>query len=122
VEQKVVVATPMSLISMLRAFAVGWRHERLAKNAEEVSKLGRELYERIRTLTEHFSTLERSIGATVKAYNNAVGCLETRVLVSARRFRDLGAAVGEPIEELNQVDSVPRHLQAEEFSLGPVVP
>jgi DNA recombination protein RmuC len=106
---------------MLRAFAVGWRHERLAKNAEEISDLGKELYQRIASLADHFAALERSIAQTVHAYNKAVGSLETRVLVSARRFRDLGAAGGEPIDELNQVDSVPRHLQADEFSPRPVV-
>src|SRR5205814_18596 len=111
----------MTLISLLRAVAIGWRQERLAQNAEEISNLGKELYQRICTLADHFVSLERSIGQTVQAYNKAAGSLETRVLVSARRFHDLGAAAGEPIEEPSQVDSVPRHLQAEEFSLQAVV-
>lgn len=115
VEQKVVVATPMTLISLLRAVAIGWRSQRLAKNAEEVSKLGKELYERISKLSEHFVGLGKNLRQTVDAYNKTTGTLESRVLVSARRFRDLGAAGGEEIETVNQIETVPRSIQSMEL-------
>ncbi len=115
VEQKVIVATPMTLISLLRAVAIGWRHQRLAANAEEVSKLGRELYERIVKLSEHFVGLGKNIRQTVEAYNRTTATLESRVLVSARRFRDLGAAGGDEIETLSSMEALPRTIQATEF-------
>lgn len=121
VEQRVIIATPMTLISLLRAVAVGWRQERLAENAEEVSKLGRELYDRLSKLAEYFGGLGRNLSQTVEAFNKAVGTLETRVLVSARRFRDLGASVGDDIDTLTQIDKTPRNLQAIEYVVATAV-
>jgi DNA recombination protein RmuC len=94
---------------------LGWRQERLAKNAEEISKLGKELYERISKLADHVVGLGRHLGQTVEAYNTAIGSLENRVLVSARRFRDLGASAGDEIEGLNPVEKSPRTTQAIEL-------
>jgi DNA recombination protein RmuC len=92
VEQKVLVATPVNLIGLLRAIAFGWRQEAIATNAKEISELGAELYKRISDLGGHWIDVGRSLNKAVEAFNSTVGTLETRVLVSARRFKDLGAA------------------------------
>ena len=106
VDQKVLVATPVTLIGLLRAIAYGWRQEAIATNAKEISDLGAELYKRIADLGGHWIDIGRNLSRTVDAFNSAVGSLESRVLVSARRFRELGAApsaldidVVEPVEK-----------------------
>ena len=75
--------------------AHGWRQERLTRNAEQVSRLGKDLYDRVRYLTDRMETLRGRLDATVRAFNDTVATYEGRVLVTARRFRDLGAATGE---------------------------
>jgi len=113
--RQVILATPTTLIAVLWAIAHGWREERLAENARAISELGRELHERLATLAGHFGKLKRSIDAVVAAYNAAAGSLETRVLVSARKLKELGATSTGEIAQLEQVDQVPRSPTAPEL-------
>jgi DNA recombination protein RmuC len=118
VNEKVIPATPTTLIALLRAVAYGWRQEALAKNAQEVADLGRQLYERIAKLGEHWSTVGDRLGKAVDAYNNATATLESRVLVSARRLKDLEAGSENiDIPPLDPVERTTRAIQAPEILL-----
>lgn len=116
VEDRIILATPTTLIALLRAVAYGWRHEKLAENAKEISELGRELHKRLSDMADHFSRLGRSLGSAVQSYNHAIGSLEHRVLPNARKFKDLGAvSQAAEIILLDPLDQSPRELQAPEL-------
>lgn len=104
----VVLATPTTLMALLRAVAYGWRQERLAAHAEEAGRLGKDLYERMAVLAEHVNDVGQALGKSVAAYNRAVGSLETRILPAARRFRELGVSSEKTIPILEPAEIVPR--------------
>lgn len=122
VDEKVLLATPTTLIALLRAVAYGWKQESLAENAREISELGRELYKRISDMAGHWTKVGKSLGSAVENYNRAVGSLETRVLSSARKFKELQAgAESVEIEIPLPVDQNARILQAPEFEADEIV-
>lgn len=113
-ERNVVLATPSTLIALLRTIAYSWRQEALARNAAQVHQLGRELYTRLSTLGEHWDKLGSSMGSMVQRYNAAVASLEGRVMVTARKFGELQGVADEMVAP-KQVEAVPRQLQAAEL-------
>jgi DNA recombination protein RmuC len=122
IDNGVILATPTTLIALLRAVAYGWRQEHLAQNARDISALGADLYKRLSDLGSHMDRLGSQLGKAVDSYNGAVGTLEARVLVSARRLRDLHAATGTAeLPEPSRLDQVPRSLQAPELQLAPAL-
>ena len=88
-EQGVIIATPTTLIALLRTVFYGWRQENLSKQSEKVRELGQDLYKRLLDMTGHWSRMGKSLAQAVDSYNKAIGSLETRVLVTARKFKDL---------------------------------
>ena len=115
-ERNVMLTTPMTLIALLRAVHYGWRQEKLAENAKQISDLGSELYRRVAKLGDHFARLGKSLGNAVDAYNEAVGSLERTVLPQARKFKDLHAAPGDrDIPLLDPLEHTTRNLQAPEM-------
>ena len=122
VQERVMLATPTTLIALLRAVAYGWRQESLARNAQAISALGRELYKRLADMAGHLARVGKSLGGSVEAYNAAVGSLERRVLVSARKFRELEATPENlELEPLQPIENAPRLLAAGELT-GAAIP
>jgi len=118
VNQQVILATPTTLIALLRAVAYGWRQETIAESAKAISDLGRELYGRLATLTEHFAKVGRGLETAVRSYNETVGSLETRVLPSARKFRDQGISPASELAELPALERGVRPVTAPELTGG----
>ena len=119
VSQGVIIATPTTLIALLKAVSYGWRQEQMAENAHEVSNLAKSLYDRLRVFTNHFDDIGRNLDRALDAYNKGVRSLETRVLVAARRFKERGAIAGEEIEILEPVDKAARPLSFDDGGLFP---
>lgn len=109
---RVIVATPTTLIALLKTIEFGWRQEAITQNAEEVQKLGRELYERIAIMGDHFAKLGTGLESAVSAYNKTLTSIETRVLVSARKINELGAGSDKKTPELEPIEQRPRELPA----------
>jgi DNA recombination protein RmuC len=118
VNQQVILATPTTLIALLRAVAYGWRQETIAESAKAISEDARELYGRIAKFTDHVAKVGRGLETAVGAFNEAVGSLETRVLPSARRFRDHGISPAAEFAPLHQVDRSVRPVTAPELVSG----
>lgn len=113
VDHGVILATPTTLIALLKAVAYGWRQEALALNAKEISALGRTMHERLSKLADHFSALGKSLNSTVDHYNKAIGSYETRVMSTARKFEELKAAPeGTTLPDLEVIDKTTRPLLA----------
>jgi DNA recombination protein RmuC len=122
IQKRVVFATPTTLIGLLWAAAFGWRQEQVEKNAQAVSEQGRLLYDRMRTFAGHFAEVGSNLKRAVDTYNRATASMESRVLVAARKFKDLGAATGDDIAELETIDEVPRSPRPEDQELLPLKP
>jgi DNA recombination protein RmuC len=113
VTQRVIPASPTTLIALLKAIAFGWNQEKLARNAKEISSLGKELHDRLRSLGKHFEAVGRGLDRAVESYNMAVGSLETRVMVSARKFAELGSPVIDELPPMTVIDTTTRNLTLE---------
>ena len=111
--QNVIIASPASLMALLKAASYGWRQEAIADNAREISQLGQELHARLGVMADHLARLGKSLGSATDSYNSAIASFESRVLVSARKFKELGATSREAeIIELRAVDGGTRRLQS----------
>jgi DNA recombination protein RmuC len=112
----ILLASPTTLIALLRSVALTWRQEQIAENAQAISDLGKQLYERMRTLADHLTGVGKGLETATLAYNRAAGSLETRVLPAARRFKELGAATGNDIPVLEPIEVAPRALTAPDLA------
>lgn len=119
INQRVIIATPTTLIALLKAISYGWQQEQRAANADEVGKLGKELYDRLRTFINYFADIGRNLDRALESYNKGVGSLEARVMVTARKFKERGAIAGEEAEILEPIDKSTRVLNLDEGGLFP---
>jgi DNA recombination protein RmuC len=113
--RNVMLASPSTLMALLRAVAYGWQQEKIARNAQEISDLGRQLYDRIRVMAGYFEDVAKGLTRSVEAYNRAIGSLESRVLVTARRLKDTGISASEALPDLSPIDQSARPLGAPEL-------
>ncbi len=108
IEQRVLLATPMTLVALLKAVAVGWQQERLTRHAEKMTEWGRQLHERLCLFATYFNELRKGLDGAVKSYNQAVSSLETRLLVSARKLRDQGLTFKDELPTVEELTAFPR--------------
>jgi DNA recombination protein RmuC len=108
----VILATPTTLIALLRAVSFGWRQENIADHAKVISELGRELYKRLNDMTQHFSKMGRHVHQMVDSYNQTVASFERRVLVTARKFQDIDSTLPtQAMDGLVQLEATPRSIE-----------
>jgi DNA recombination protein RmuC len=111
---KVILATPTSLVALLRTLAYGWRQKVLAENAEQIRKIGEDFYDRLIKFSDHLAKVGRSLNSSVESYNKAVGSFDSRVLPGVRRFTELGIRSKKELEELSQIERLPRSVESEQ--------
>jgi DNA recombination protein RmuC len=116
VERRVLIATPTTLITLLLTVAHGWRQQAVAENLEKIQATGQELYQRLGTMSQHFSKLGDAIGKTVDTYNQTVGSLEKNVLSSARKFSGLSPASAPQLAEIEEIELSPRRLESSKWA------
>src|SRR5262249_11389404 len=113
---RVIPATPMTLLALLRAVASGWQQQQLARSAEEIQLVGRELYDRLATMVEHLENVGRNIKHAADSYDRFVGSLQSKVLPGARRFKELGVSTTKEIEVPDTLNLSVRRVQKEELA------
>ncbi len=118
VEQRVIPASPTTLIALLRAVAYGWQQEAVARDAQQIAENGRKLYDAVGKLADHFEKLGLRLRGAIDAYNDAIGSLEGNVLVKARKFKDAQVSNGDDLKAIEPIDRQPRMLQAAELTSG----
>jgi DNA recombination protein RmuC len=118
VESRVILATPTTLIALLKAVAYGWRQEKMARNAQEINRLGQDLYDRLAVFVGHFDNIRAGLERSMGAYNKAAGSLESRVLVSARKFKELSGSAADDLPAIEPVDITARRMDAPELALA----
>lgn len=116
-DQNIIVATPTTLIAILRAVAHGWKQESLSKSAREIARLGQELYERVGILCDYWNKVGKSLNTAVESYNQSVASLESRVLVSARKLKESGALIKE-LPQVDVVEKIARDIEPVDSNLG----
>ncbi len=107
-ERNVIIATPSTLVALLKAVALGWREEQLAENARRISDLGRDLHSRLAVAFGHLATLGKGLERTTETFNKLVGSVERQLVPGARRFEELGVGSGKTLDDLSSVDTLPR--------------
>ena len=108
--ERVILATPTSLVALLRAIAYGWRQEQLAENAEQIRSIGADLYNRLATFSDHLAKLGRGLDTSISAFNNAISSFETRIMPGARKFNELGITAKKEIDNLSPLEKHPRQF------------
>lgn len=117
-EQKVLIATPTTLVGLLRTVELGWRQEQIAEQAQEIASAARELHSRTGVFLEHFAKAGRQLDSATNAYNSAVGSLESRIMPQLRRIEEMGAASGKELEEPRSIDRVVKSVSGPDAELS----